>query len=550
MKRFLFVAVLILSQIPVVSIFAQGEYQKIKQYDTCIDVLEYQLEINLLNNFKSAESRSFNGYEKITLIIVSLPDSGKIWLHASSKSLKINKVEGQLDLIAQIGDRVYLKIPGEVKTGDTLTAGIYYSHNGSKDEAFYVSKGSVFTNNSPVEARDWFISKDHPIDKAVFSLKLLVPSDVKVGAVGLLEGEYDSLGGKVFHWKSNIPMATYLMVFSASNEYRIENFNTVSKLTGRTIPVELYWRNGESYDAVTYIGQVIPYMLDFFESRFGEYPFEKIAFATLTPDFPYGGMENQSFITLCSGCWYELLVVHEFAHQWFGDLITPSTWSDLWLNEGFAEFMEAYWVEVWAPDGKKAYREVVEEFASYYFTMEPKEAIFEESWEYNTPPGGILYNSALVYKKAACVVYMLREETGDENFFKILKQFTTNSEFKFANASTNDLVNLTNEITGKKYNWFFDQWIKHPGHPVYKNSYDFIEEDGKDYLVYTFTQKESDRLYYQSTVELKVIYKDGTSEIFKCFNSKNGEKFNFEVKPNVKSVIFDPENKIVLKEVK
>ncbi|MBK8663150.1 MAG: hypothetical protein IPN18_15660 [Ignavibacteriales bacterium] len=476
MKRFLFVAVLILSQIPVVSIFAQGEYQNIKQYDTCIDVLEYQLEINLLNNFKSAESRSFNGYEKITLIIVSLPDSGKIWLHASSKSLKINKVEGQLDLIAQIGDRVYLKIPGEVKTGDTLTAGIYYSHNGSKDEAFYVSKGSVFTNNSPVEARDWFISKDHPIDKAVFSLKLLVPSDVKVGAVGLLEGEYDSLGGKVFHWKSNIPMAT--------------------------------------------------------------------------PDFPYGGMENQSFITLCSGCWYELLVVHEFAHQWFGDLITPSTWSDLWLNEGFAEFMEAYWVEVWAPDGKKAYREVVEEFASYYFTMEPKEAIFEESWEYNTPPGGILYNSALVYKKAACVVYMLREETGDENFFKILKQFTTNSEFKFANASTNDLVNLTNEITGKKYNWFFDQWIKHPGHPVYKNSYDFIEEDGKDYLVYTFTQKESDRLYYQSTVELKVVYKDGTSEIFKCFNSKNGEKFNFEVKPNVKSVIFDPENKIVLKEVK
>lgn len=550
MKRLIFGTVLILFQFITVSISAQGEYQKIKQYDTCIDVLEYQLEINLLNNFKSAESRSFDGFEKISLIVISQPDSGKIWLHASSKSLKINKVEGGLGLIGQIGDRVYLKLPDAVKTGDTLTADIYYSHNGSNDEAFYVSEGSVFTNNSPVEARDWFISKDHPIDKAVFSLKLLVPSDVIVGAVGLLVRQSDSLGGKVFHWKSNIPMSTYLMVFSASNEYRIEKFNTVSKLTGKTIPVELYWRNGESYDAVTYIGQVIPYMLDFFESRFGEYPFEKIAFATLTSDFPYGGMENQSFITLCSSCWYELLVVHEFAHQWFGDLITPSTWSDLWLNEGFAEFMEAYWVEVWAPEGKKAYREVVEEFASYYFTMEPKEAIFEESWEYNTPPGGILYNSALVYKKAACVVYMLREETGDENFFNILKQFTTNQKFKFANASTADLVNLTKEVTGKDYSWFFDQWIKQPGHPVYKNSYEFIESDGKDYIVYTFQQKDSERLYYQSTVELKVVYKNGTSETFKCFNSKNGEKFNFEVKPNVKSVIFDPENKIVLKEVK
>lgn len=550
MKRLIFGATLILFQLITVSISAQGEYQKVKQYDTCIDVLEYQLEINLLNNFKSAESRSYEGYEKIQLILVSQPDSDKIWLHASSKSLKINRVEGGLNLIRQIGDRVYLRLPSDVKVGDTLSAGIYYSHNGSDDEAFYVSKGSVFTNNSPVEARDWFISKDHPIDKAVFSLKLLVPSDVIVGAVGLLEREYDSLGGKVFHWKSNIPMATYLMVFSASNEYRIEKFNTVSKLTGKTIPVELYWREGESYETVTYIRQVVPHMLDFFESRFGEYPFEKIAFATLTSDFPYGGMENQSFITLCSGCWYELLVVHEFAHQWFGDLVTPTTWSDLWLNEGFAEFMEAYWVEVWAPEGKKAYREVVGEFASYYFTMEPKEAISEESWEYDTPPGGILYNSALVYKKAACVVYMLREETGDDNFFKILKQFMTNPEFKFANASTNDLVNLTNEVTGKDYTWFFDQWIKQPGHPVYKNSYEFIESDGKDYLVYTFKQKESGRLYYQSTVELKVVYKNGTSETFKCFNSKNGEKFNFEVKPNVKSVIFDPENKIVLKVVK
>lgn len=550
MKRLIFGATIILFQLITVSISAQGEYQKVKQYDTCIDVLEYQLEINLLNNFESAESRSFEGYEKIQLILISQPDSGKIWLHASSKSLKINNVEGGLNLIGQIGDRVYLRLPTDVKVGDTLSARIYYSHNGSDDEAFYVSKGSVFTNNSPVEARDWFISKDHPIDKALFSLKLLVPSDVKVGAVGLLEREYDSLGGKVFHWKSNIPMATYLMVFSASNEYRVEKFNTVSKLTGKTIPVELYWRDGESYDAVTYIRQVVPHMLDFFESRFGEYPFEKIAFATLTSDFPYGGMENQSFITLCSSCWYELLVVHEFAHQWFGDLVTPTTWSDLWLNEGFAEFMEAYWVEVWAPEGKKAYRDVVAEFASYYFTMEPKEAISEESWEYNTPPGGILYNSALVYKKAACVVYMLREETGDDNFFKILKQFMTNPEFKFANASTNDLVNLTNEGTGKDYTWFFDQWIKQPGHPVYKNSYEFIESDGKDYLVYTFKQKESGRLYYQSTVELKVVYKNGTSETFKCFNSKNGEKFNFEVKPNVKSVIFDPENKIVLKVVK
>ena len=75
MKRFIFGAVLILLQFSNGSIFAQGGYQKVKQYDTCIDVLEYQLEINLLNNFKSVKSRSFEGYEKIRLILLSLPDS-------------------------------------------------------------------------------------------------------------------------------------------------------------------------------------------------------------------------------------------------------------------------------------------------------------------------------------------------------------------------------------------------------------------------------------------------------------------------------------------
>ena len=86
-----------------------------------------------------------------------------------------------------------------------------------------------------------------------------------------------------------------------------------------------------------------------YSELFGEHPFEKNGFATLNNQFVWGGMENQTLTSLCPNCWDEGLISHEFAHQWFGDMITCATWADIWLNEGFATYTEALWLEhlVW-----------------------------------------------------------------------------------------------------------------------------------------------------------------------------------------------------------
>ena len=514
--------------------------------DTTLDVLSYYVDLNLVENFTKRSHRKFTGKQDIRFVVKSISSDRFVWFHASQKSIVPGKIEGAKFVKHESG-RIQLELPEEVETGDTLTVRMEYSHSGAKDEGFFVSEGSVFTNNAPIEARDWFICNDHPSDKALFSIALTVPNGVTVGAVGLNEGVTDTLGSKKWKWRSIFPMATYQMVFSASTDYKVKKSSVRSKLSGRDIPVELYWRKRENEREVDYIKDVIPVMLDVFEDQFGEYPFEKIAFATLTSDFPYGGMENQSFITLCAGCWYDLLAVHEFAHQWFGDLITPGDWEDIWLNEGFAEYMEALWIERWTRPEDNQYMTVMRDFANYYFLVNPKDAISESKWNTDLPPGEEFYNSALIYKKAACVIYMLREEVGKDKFFEILKSFTTDPRFKFGNASTADFVRITNELTGKDYTWFFDQWLKHPGHPVYMNRYRFYQENGEDLLEVTFIQEDWERLYYKANFELVVKYNDGSSEVFTGFNSENGESFRFKVKPGTDKVIFDPKEKILLK---
>ncbi len=520
--------------------------QSLPARDTTIDVISYDLDLNLIDNFLKHSHRSFEGQEDIRFQVRTLAPGRIIWFHATQGSIVPGKVKGA-EFVKHESGRIYFQLPEDIKASDTVAISMEYSHSGAKNEGFFVSDGSVFTNNAPIEARDWFICNDHPSDKALFSISVSVPEGVTVGAVGLIENVTDTIGHKKWKWRSIYPMATYQMVFSASTEYKVKRSSVRSKLSGRDIPVEIYWRKKENEREVNYIQEVIPVMLEVFEDHFGEYPFEKIAFATLTSDFPYGGMENQSFITLCAGCWYDLLAVHEFAHQWFGDLITPRDWEDIWLNEGFAEYMEAYWIERWTRPEENHYMAVMKEFANYYFLVNPKDAISESKWNLNLPPGEEFYNSALIYKKAACVIHMLREETGKDKFFEILKRFTTEPRFKFGNASTADFIEITNQVTGKNYSWFFEQWLKHPGHPVYMNRNRFFQENGEDFLEVTFVQEDWERLYYKANFELEVKYSDGTSELFTGFNSENGEIFRFKVKPGADKVIFDPKEKILLK---
>ncbi|MBK7380205.1 MAG: hypothetical protein IPJ03_14645 [Ignavibacteriales bacterium] len=141
-------------------------------------------------------------------------------------------------------------------------------------------------------------------------------------------------------------IATYLFVISGKVNYNLDlvYWHKLSN-PNDSIPLRFYWNQGENHSSVLQMEQVTLEMTDHYSTLFGEHPFEKNGFATLNSSFPWGGMENQTLTSLCPGCWSEGLISHEYAHQWFGDMITCATWANIWLNEGFATYSEALWIE-------------------------------------------------------------------------------------------------------------------------------------------------------------------------------------------------------------
>jgi aminopeptidase N len=290
-------------------------------------------------------------------------------------------------------------------------------------------------------------------------------------------------------------------------------------------------------------------MTTFFSEEFGDHPFEKNGFATLNSEFIWGGMENQTLTSLCPNCWGESLIAHEYAHQWFGDMITSATWADIFLNEGFATWTEAYWIE-----NQYGYEDYMNELAwnaEYYKVNNPGWAISVPSWAVTTPDLNTLFNYAVTYMKGSCVLHMLRYTLGDSVFFPALKAYATDTtDFMYKSATIEDFKSKMESESGQELDWFFDQWIYMPDHPVYKNEYSVSQSNPGNWFVNFQANQEVQSFlpYFQMPLEILVNFNDGTDTLVKVFNSFNGQNYTFAFTKKPDQVTFDPNNNILLKD--
>ncbi|MBK8166834.1 MAG: T9SS type A sorting domain-containing protein [bacterium] len=344
-------------------------------------------------------------------------------------------------------------------TGEIVDVAIDYAGNPSSSGFgwnTYQGQPLIWTLSEPYGARIWWPCKDTATDKAdSVSLDVTVPSNLIVASNGVLTGVSTPVAGKkTYHWRERYPIATYL-VSLAIHPYAIIN-DVYYPQDGGTMPVTHYVLPSQ-LGAATAGYAVTVDMIEAFADAFGEYPFvaEKYGHA----QFPWGGgMEHQT----CSSMYYnnydEYLIAHELGHQWFGDLVTCADFSHIWLNEGFATWLEAYW------------KEVRYGIASYHAEMAAARylgagTIFVE----NPNDFSAIFDYYLSYLKASWVPHMLRHVLGDEAFFAALKQYR--DTHGFGAATTEQFQAVMESASGRDLAAFFQQWIYGEYFPRYDYSW-------------------------------------------------------------------------------
>jgi aminopeptidase N len=306
-------------------------------------------------------------------------------------------------------------------------------------EAGWITVGATaYAFAEPNAAHTWFPGSDHPSDKATFTIAAAVPTHLGFTAVsnGTLVDETADGANTTFTWEMDDPMATYLATLAIGPYTRYESMGPDD--------IELRDYVPSTYeDAPAAFGRVGE-MLVLFTEWFGAYPFDEYGHVIVAA-FP-GAMETQTMTMMGADAVDDGVVAHELAHQWFGDSVTPATWRDIWLNEGFATFAEFLWVE-------EAYG--ADAAASYVNSL--YSGLQGQLLAPISDPGIAELFGTGVYWRGGLTLAALRAEVGDETMKSILT--TYHARFRHGNAATADFVAVAEEVSGRDLGDFFAAWL-------------------------------------------------------------------------------------------
>jgi aminopeptidase N len=508
------------------------------------DVLKYTLNLDIRSCFISPYPKSYTAYEIIQFRIDTVLN--QIQLNAVNTSLQINSVSLNGVSFTHSSNVLTITLDRTYNPNEVAQVRIDFQHLNVSDQAFYASNGGVFTDCPPEGARKWFPCFDKPYDKALFELTVKVPANAKLGSNGSLNDSTVAGDSLFYHWISRDPIATYLMVMTAKVNYNL-NIIYWHKLSNPldSIPMRFYYNNAENPASIM---NIINDMTTYYSQKFGEYPFEKGGFTTApTSGFMWGGMENQTLITFCQNCWNANLTSHEYAHMWFGDMITCGTWADVWLNEGFATYCEALWYE--HTGGYSSYKSAINNDANYYISQNPHWPIWNPQWAVITPDINTLYNTAITYDKGACVLHMLRYTLGDTLFFACIKNYATDTtNFKNKGAVTDDFATSISTTAGQDLTWFINEWVKLVDHPIYQNVYQFTNSGSNWSVGFQANQIQTTTPFHKMPIVLKITFTSGPDTSIRVMNDTNNQAWWWTFTRQPSTFAFDPNNDIVLKQ--
>lgn len=447
--------------------YGQNTFQNFASTET--DVTYQEMKITIDPAFNRVEG-------EITFIFKSQVDQLDRFVIDYADSLPIHYiVRGNDNLnFTRADNLVMIELGKTLSIGESDTLLAAFSSENTLRQEFHAGVPVISTDLDLGSL--WYPGKRDLIDK-IDSVDIYVttPQDVRAAGNGKLVEIIIGDAHNVYHWQHRHPIATtYLLHLAITNYTVIED--SVLLQNGTWLPL-YHYLYPESVATLLPVVEKTPDVMQFYESRFGPYPFsdEKYGHAQYTAG---GALEVQTMSLM--GFFNLDVIAHELAHQWFGNTVTFGSWSDIWLSEGLAEYASGLAIEQLKPSDWNGFK--TSKISS--ITSLPNGSVFVK----DTNDLGVIFNGRLTYNKGAYLAHMLRWVVGDSLFFEALRNYIHDPEHYNGFARNIDLQNHFEAVSGKDLDEFFADWYYGEGYP----SYDITWRQEQDSVILWVSQTQSD----------------------------------------------------------
>jgi aminopeptidase N len=383
----------------------------------------------------------------------------------------------------------------------------------------------LWTLSEPFGTQDWWPCKNG-LDDKIDSVDVFITTQkaFKAASNGTFMGEKEvSATHNVHHWKHRYPIASYLVAIAVTN-YSVFTHNVVLS-DGSNMPMVNYVYPENLINATSGTLANVK-ALQFFDSLFVNYPFKKEKYGHA--QFGWGGgMEHQTMSFVVNFDWG--LLAHELAHQWFGDMVTCGNWEDIWLNEGFATYLEGLSRER-HPQGNNDW--------SNWKRGKINSIISGESGSVkvdNTTSVNRIFSSRLSYNKGSYLLHMLRWKLGDEPFFRGIRNYLNDKKYHYANTS--DLIQHLEAVSGENLREYFKDWYEGQGYPTYNVKW--AQSDNNVKIKIEQTTSHPSVSFFEMPVEIK-LSNDNESQYIRLDHNSGGQIFDINIPFQATKAEFDP----------
>ncbi len=471
-------------------------------------------------------------------------DLTKFSKELSNKGMTVSSVKSDNKALEyrHENNAVFVKLPVASKKNQREKYTIFYRGipaSGLKIANNKYGERTFFSDNWADKGRNWLPTVDHPYDKAMCEFIVTAPSHYQVISNGLKVEETDLPDRKrLTHWKQSVPIASWLYVLGVARfAVRYE-----SGLNGKSIQTWVYHQDRDAgfhdFDDTTRKA------LGFYSDAIGPFSYEKLA--NIQSNSVSGGMEaasaifySENVVTGDRSVRWRNVIIHEIAHQWFGNAVTEKDWDEIWLSEGFATYFTLLFIE---------HQYGRDEFLNGLRSSKASvDAFYEKHPDYRIVHDNLQdmkdVTTSQIYQKGSWTLHMLRGVIGTEKFWKGIKLYY--ARYRDSNATVDDFRRVMEEVSGEDLSGFFEQWLMKPGTLKYKGTWRFNAD--KKQISIDLKQVQNDGSFFKMPIEVGVYsFGEGKPQIERIEMDARSKVFTINVTGKPEKVVLDPNTWVLM----